>query len=295
MMLPKIDFFEPSTLEDAISLLIEHGTEVKIFAGGTDILPMLRRKELRPKYLISIMEILELDRVSMEPELRIGSTTRIRTIEKDAMIRKNYPILGDAVDNFASIQIRNIATVGGNLCNGAPSADMATPLICLDAIAKIKGPDRERAIPLDDFFVAPGKTILEQGEILSEIVVPKIDRNTGGAYIKLMRRRAMDLPILGISVQIWLDQDLSYCKKARIAMGVVGPVPIRAKKAENILQDVQIGEEIIEEAACAAIQEAQPRTSFRSTFEYRKDMIGVLFKRAVKLSLHRATNDGAGL
>ena len=167
--------------------------------------------------------------------------------------------------------------------------------MCLGAIVNIKGPSGDRAIPLDDFFVAPGKTILEQGEILSEIIVPKMDRNTGGAYIKLMHRRAMDLPIVGVSVQIWLDQGLSHCKKARIAMGVVGPVPIRAKKAENILQDVQIGEEIIEEAACAAIQEAQPRTSFRSTLEYRKDMIGVLFKRAVKLSLHRARNGGVGL
>lgn len=114
-MLMKFDFLEPSTLDEGVSLLIKHGTEAKIFAGGTDILPMMRRRELKPKYLVSIMGISELDRVRMESELRIGSTARIRTIEKDPMIRKNYPILGDAVDNFASIQIRNMATVGGKL------------------------------------------------------------------------------------------------------------------------------------------------------------------------------------
>lgn len=293
-MLPKFDFLDPSTLDEAISLVVKHEGEAKIIAGGTDVLPMLRRKELRPNYLVSVMGISELNHLRMEQELRIGSTARIRQIERDPVVRRKFPILADAVDNFASIQIRNMATLGGNLCNGAPSADMATPLICLDAIAKIRGPNGDRAILLDEFFVAPGKTILEKGEILTEIVIPRIDGNTGGAYVKLMRRRAMDLPIVGVSVQVWLD-DLSVCRKVRIAMGVAGPVPLRAKKAETILQGVGIVDEAIEEAALAAIQEARPRTSFRASLEYRRDMIGVLLRRAIKLSLERARKGGEGL
>ena len=294
-MLPQFDFVEPAILDEACSFFAKWGIEAKIIAGGTDLLPMMRQRKLKPRYLVSIMGISELEHISWEAALKIGSTTRIRSIEKDPIVRKNYPILGDAVDNFGSIQIRNMATIGGNLCNGAPSADMATPLICLEAIAKIRGPAGDRASALDDFFVAPGKTILERGEILSEIIIPETGQNTGGAYVKLMRRMAMDLPILGVSVQIWLDEDLSVCKKVRIAMGVVGPIPIRARKAENILQGAQVDKEIIEEAALAAIQDAQPRTSFRSTLEYRRDMIGVLLKRAVKLSLHRARNCGMSL
>ena len=155
-------------------------------------------------------------------------------------------------------------------------------------MAKTKGPEGDRTIGLDRFFVAPGETILKQGEILSEIIVPEVGQWTGGAYVKLMRRKAMDLPLVGVSTQIWLDKNFSICKNVCIALAVAAPVPFRAKRAEAILQGVQINDKVIEEAAKAAVQEAHPRASFRCSSEYRSEMIGILFKRAIELSIGRA-------
>jgi carbon-monoxide dehydrogenase medium subunit len=234
-----------------------------------------------------------------------------RAIEKSELIRKEFSALADAVDVLGSVQIRNVATIGGNLCTAAPSADTVAPLLVLDAQLKVKAVKSERTIPIDQFFTGPGETVLKPGEILTEISIPKPLPNTGSAYWKLQRRQALDLPILGVAVLVSLDkatvtctdlfcttspistilhaleEDELICKEIRIALGVAAPTPIRAKKAENLLRGKKISDELLEKVAFTASEEAQPRDSIRGEAWYRRDMIKVLVKRMAMKSMER--------
>jgi carbon-monoxide dehydrogenase medium subunit len=287
MQRAEFELLEPHTIQEAIQFLVQYGGEAKIIAGGTDLLIEMKQRTGCPKYLISLLNIGELTYIRSGSDLRIGSMTTIREIEKSPMIRKEFSILSDAVDQFASIQIRNMATIGGNLCNGAPSADTATPLIALRATVKVKGQNGERVVPVESFFLGSGKVSLGPDEILSEIMVPSPSPHSGGAYIKLMRRHGMDLPIIGVSVQLSLDQSLSICKDITIALGVVGPIPVRVENVEAMMRGQKIGDDLIERAGASLREAVNPRDSMRSSAEYRKDMISVLFKRAMKRSLER--------
>jgi carbon-monoxide dehydrogenase medium subunit len=234
-----------------------------------------------------------------------------RTLEKSEIIRKEFSALTDAVDVLGSVQIRNVATIGGNICTAAPSADTVAPLLALGAQLKLKSAKAERTIPIDQFFTAPGETVLQQGEVLREISIPKPLPNTGSAYWKHQRRQALDLPILGVAVLISLDKatvtcsdilctaspistllhslegDEVVCKEIRIALGVAAPTPMRAIKAEKLLKDRRISDELLEEVAETASKEAQPRDTIRGEAWYRREMIKVLVKRMVMKSIER--------
>jgi carbon-monoxide dehydrogenase medium subunit len=234
-----------------------------------------------------------------------------RAIEKSQLIRKEFSALADSADVLGSIQIRNVATVGGNLCTAAPSADTAPPLLVLAAQLKLKDAKSERTIPIDQFFTGPGETVLEQDEVLTEILIPKPLPNTGSAYWKHQRRQALDLPILGVAVLLSLNKatvtcsdllctttpistvlhslegDDLVCKEVRIALGVAAPTPMRAVKAENLLRGKKMSDELLEEVAAMAAKEAQPRDSIRGEAWYRRDMIKVLVKRMAMKSIER--------
>jgi carbon-monoxide dehydrogenase medium subunit len=234
-----------------------------------------------------------------------------RAIEKSEVIRKYFSALTDAADYLGSVQIRNVATLGGNLCTAAPSADTATPLLVLGTQVTIKNPKDERTLPIERFFQGPGESVLKTGEMVRELVIPKLLPNTGSAYYKLQRRLALDLPILGVSVLLSLDknkvtcsdllctaspistllhkmeEDGIICKEVRIALGVAAPIPMRALKAEALLRGKKLSDELLEEVANTASQEAQPRDSMRGEAWYRKDMIRVLVKRMAMKSIER--------
>jgi carbon-monoxide dehydrogenase medium subunit len=307
----KFDYLRPKTLEEALSLLNQHGKKAKLIAGGTDVIVMIKQKTISPDVLISLRGIPGLDRIQYDGALRIGAMATHRRLETSDVIRKEFSALGDAVDYLGSIQIRNVATIGGNICTAAPSADTATPLLALGAQVKIKSLHKERTVPIEEFFTGPGETTLKKGEIVTELVVPKPRPNTGSAYWKHQRRLALDLPILGVSTLLTLDkstvscsdmlctaspissilhtmeQDELVCKEVRIALGVAAPVPIRAAKAENLLRGEKISDELLEEVAEAAAQEAQPRDTLRGEAWYRRDMIRVLVKRMAMKSIER--------
>jgi CO/xanthine dehydrogenase FAD-binding subunit len=234
-----------------------------------------------------------------------------RMIEKSELIKKDFSALADAVGWLGSIQIRNVATIGGNICTAAPSADTATPLLVLGTQVKIKNLKEERTVPIDEFFKGPGETVLRSGEMIKELMIPKPLPHTGSAYYKLQRRLALDLPILGVSVLLSLDknkitcsdilcttspissilhkmeEDQIVCKEVRIALGVAAPTPIRAVKAEALLRGKYLSDELLEEAAETAAKEAQPRDSIRGEAWYRRDMIKVLVKRMSMKSIER--------
>src|SRR4030043_1828158 len=207
----KFDYFKPKTLEEAFTLLAKYGEKAKLIAGGTDVIVMLKQKAIAPEVLISLQGIPNLDRMIYNGSLSLGPMVTHRAIEKSEVIRNNFSALTDATDFLGSIQIRNVATIGGNICTAAPSADTATPLIVLGTQVKIKKLKEERTIPIEDFFKGPGETVLKTGELVKELIIPKPLPNTGSAYWKLQRRLALDLPILGVSVLLSLDKGTVSC------------------------------------------------------------------------------------
>jgi aerobic carbon-monoxide dehydrogenase medium subunit len=307
----RFEYLRPRTLDEAISFLNQYGKKATLIAGGTDVIVMAKQKKMISEVLISLQGIPGLDRIHYNGSLRLGPLATHRAIEQSPVIRKEFSALTDAVDVLGSIQIRNVATIGGNICTAAPSADTACPLLVLNGRLRLKGPNSERTVPIDQFFTGPGQSILSQGEILTEIEIPKPLPNTGSAYWKHQRRLALDLPILGVAVLLSLDkatvtcsdflcttspissvlhrleEDELVCREIRIALGVAAPTPMRAKKAEGLLRGKKIADELIEAVAEAASREAQPRDSIRGEAWYRRDMIKVLVKRMVMKSIER--------
>ncbi len=278
----QFNYLVPRSLDEAISFHEAHGERAKYIAGGTDVLVKIKEGKILPDYLISLKHILGQDRPLLNQEtgeLYIGSFVTHRMIEKSAIVRIHYPILHDAIRNIGSVQIRNVATIGGNLVNAVPSADGAIPLITLDATANIQGPKGGRSVDLTRFFLGPGLCDLERSEILIEIVVPPLLPRTGSAYIKFGRREAMELPMLGVGVLLSLDESSVTCVKARICLGVAAPTPIRALEAEAFLVGKSIDGGTLEEAGKIAAKESRVRDSIRGVAWYRREMVGVLVKR----------------
>jgi len=313
----KFDYFKPKTLEEVLTLLAKYGEKAKLIAGGTDVIVMIKQKAMAPDVLISLRGIPDLDQIKFNGSLSIGPMVTHRAIEKSEVIRKNFSALTDATDYLGSVQIRNVATIGGNICTAAPSADTATPLLVLGTQAKIKSLKKERTVPVEEFFKGPGETELKPGELVRELLIPKLLPNTGSAYYKLQRRLALDLPILGVSVLLSLDknkvtcsdmlcttspissilhkmeEDEIICKDVRIALGVAAPTPMRAVKAETLLRGKKLSDELLEEVANTASQEAQPRDTIRGEAWYRKDMVRVLVKRMAMKCIERVVQPEA--
>ena len=290
----KFTYLTPQTLDEAISLHETHQERARYIAGGTDVLIKIKEGKLTPDYLISLKHILGQDRPLYNPEtgeLFIGSFVTHRHIENSSIVQRRYPILHDAVKNIGSVQIRNIATIGGNLVNAVPSADGAIPLITLDAQVKIYGPKGMRTVELLHFFEGPGQTVLEGSEILTEIVVPPLLPRTGSAYVKFGRRNAMELPLLGVGVLISLEDDRATCAKARIGLGVAAPTPIRAHQAERFLTGRQVNNDTLVEAGQIAAEESRVRDSIRGVAWFRRDMVKVLVRRMGMKSLARIAQE----
>ena len=275
-------YLSPETVEKAISFYEQHSETAKYMAGGTDVIVKVKEGWMEPDYLISLKKIAEMNELHKNEatkELSIGALVTHSTLEKSLMIQNEYPIIYDAVSNIGSLQVRNVGTIGGNLINAVPSADGAIPLIALDGVALLHGPDGERSVEVKDLFIEPYKTILKPGELLKKITIPPQEECTGSAYIKFGRRAAMELPLIGIGVLISLDDDGQTCTKARICLGVAAPTPMRAFDAEKLLVGQKIDEEILAKAGIIASDESKVRDSVRGKAWHRKEMIRVQVRR----------------
>ncbi len=282
--LKEFGYFDPQKIDDAISILEELDKKVAILAGGTDLLNEMKLRQIMPEFVLNIKNIKELGYIRQNRGLAIGALTTITAIRESDAIKKEYTSLYDAAEWFGTPPIRNMATVGGNVCRSSPSSDMVVPLMALDATLKLVGPKGERAVPIEEFALAPGENILER-EILTEIIVPQQEEPFGTAFIKLKRSSA-DLAKVSCAVRIVMKDD--KCKDIRIVLGAVAERIFRARKAEEIIKGGKVTNPTIEESAKAASQEAQPITDVRSTAEYRKQMIEVLVRRLIHLSVERA-------
>ncbi|MFH1489141.1 MAG: xanthine dehydrogenase family protein subunit M [Pseudomonadota bacterium] len=292
--LPKFEYHAPSTIAEALDQIAHYGDKAKVFAGGTDILVTMKKREVVPEHLINLKGVGEMRGITYDKAvgLKIGALTSIGDIERSEIVGEKFRTLRDAVKVMAAPQVRNLGTIGGNLCSAVPSADTAPPLIALGASLKLTGADQERVVAVEDFFTAPGECVLRRDEILTEILIPNPSENSGGAYIKLMRRNAMDLALVGVGAFLRLDENKKTCKEARIALGAVAPTPMRAPRAEAVLKDKEVDENLALEAGKIASEEARPISDIRASQEYRTEMVRVLTKRAIMTACHRIAEKG---
>ncbi len=278
----QLEHFAPRSLKEAISLLREHGDKAEVIAGGTDLLVRMKKGDALPDFFISIEGIQELDYIKddIKDGLRIGARTAIRSIANSTLIRERCNIIADAAGMLGTPTIRNQATIGGNLCNAAPSADMAPALMVLGAQLKFRGGDGHRVMPVEGFFTGPGQARLGGNEILTEIQVPNRPSGYRAIYLKQTRSRGADLAIVGVAALVIMDGEI--IKDVKIALGAVAPTPIRAKEAEEILKGKKPDDKILEACGEAASLESSPIDDVRSSAAYRKKLVKVLVKRAIK-------------
>ena len=279
--LGEFEYSQPSMLQEAISLMEKYGEEAKILSGGTDLFVAMKEQRLSPKYLVDIKNIPDLEYIIYDEKegLRIGALTTIRQIETSLLIRERFLPLAQAAKVLGSVQVRNRATIGGNLCNAAPSAETAPTLLVLNTNVKVAGSKGERTLPLEQFFLGPGLTVL-QNEILTEIMVPSLSANIRGVYLKIGRRRAVDLALVGVAVAVAMDGN--KWKDVRIALGAVAPTPIRARRAEKLLEGKRTDAALMQEAGQIASEEASPISDVRASAWYRKELVKVLVQRALE-------------
>ena len=284
----KFDYQKVVTLEEALDALLNSKGASFFMAGGTDLLVKIKEGVIDPRRVIDLKGIPEMDGFSLSKDhISIGALTTIRTLESSPELRKKVPLLARAAAKLGSVQVRNRATLGGNLCNGAPSAETAPALLALDARAEIYGKGGRRFVDLRDFFLGPGSTILEKGELLTSLKIPLAGKPHGAVYYNLTTRKAMDIAFVGVAVLLEIDED-KRISKARIALGAVAPTPIRAPSAEKVLEGRHPDAETIRESAELAARSSSPISDLRASADYRREMVKRLCQRGLQEAYDQA-------
>jgi carbon-monoxide dehydrogenase medium subunit len=270
-----------------VALLLQHGDDAKILSGGQSLIPMMKFRLARPSHLVDINRIPGLAYVKEEGGyLKIGGLTREADLETSALVKSKYPIILDTAAVIADPQVRNQATVGGNLAHGDPANDHPATMLALGAQVVVTGQNGERVIPIEDFFVSLFTTALEHGEILTEIRIPVPPSRSGGAYFK-QERKVGDFATAAVAVQITLDGS-GTCQKAGIGLTNVGPTPLKARKSEDFLRGKKLDPASINQAAQFAAEESQPSSDLRGPAAYKRGLIKELTKRALARAVERA-------
>ena len=277
-----MDYFEPKTVGEAVSLLAKYGAEAKVIAGGTDMLVDMKYKE-EPGCLINIKKIPGLSSIRENGgSLRIGALTTIRDIETNALVRDKLTVLWESSHQFASLQIRNTATIGGNICRASPSGETLAPLLVLEAKGKYVSADGEKTEPFSSLFQGPGKTSLGAKGLLTEIDVPYPAAGSKSVYLKHAVRGAMDIAMVGVAVLLTPDAAKNNIQDVRIGLGAVAPTPMRATKTEALLRGRPLNAALIKEAAAMAATESSPINDQRSSAENRRWIVEALTRRGLE-------------
>jgi len=284
------EIFEAESPAHAVELLQQH-PDAKIIAGGSDVLIEIREGRLAGRTLMSIQKLDCLRGVSIDSRgaIRIGALTSFSHVAQDPVIQKYVPVLADAVLTIGGPQLRNIGTIGGNVCNGVTSADSASTLLAYDVVMEYLGPNGLRQVPISAHYISAGKTSLAHDEILQAIIIPKESyENCFGNYIKYAMREALDIATLGCSANVRLSKDRKTIDRARLAYGVAGPVPMRVPGAEKTAAGKPANAETAAAIAKLVLNDINPRSSWRASKEFRLHLAEELAKRAITKSLERA-------
>jgi len=280
-------YLRPETLAEAIGMLEEHGSDARILAGGTDLTVGLRKGSIRPAVVVDLKRVEELrpDICEVDGSLRVTATTVMTQVVDDERIRRHFPALVEAADIVGSVQIRNRATLVGNMCNASPAADTAPPMLVYGATLNIAGPGGSRTVPLDEFFEGPGRTVLERGELVTSIDLPIPTEPVGSAFARLTRRKGTDLATINLCCRVDADGAVAF------AFGAVGPRPFKVEDRSGVLADPDAdperGEQILEEL----VSHATPITDLRGSEEYRRATLLALSRRALRRAIARLNDD----
>ena len=287
MIPPAFEYLRPSTVPEAIAFLQQYGDDAKILSGGQSLIPMMKFRLARPAYLIDINRISGLSYIKEEGGyLKIGGLTRESDLESSDLIRAKFPIILDTAHVIADPQVRNMATVAGNLAHGDPANDHPATMLALGAQVVATGPKGERVIPIEEFFVSLFTTALKPDEIVTEIRIPTPSARSGGAYFKL-ERKVGDFATAAVAAQVTLDQN-GGCQKVGIGLTNVGPTPLKAAQAESFLRGKRADPSNIEQAGALAAADAQPSSDLRGPAEYKKGLVKELTRRALMRAVERA-------
>jgi len=291
MIPPPFEYLNPNSLSEAISLLQKHGDQAKILAGGHSLIPAMKLRFAMPEYLIDIGEIDSLNYIREDNgELRIGAMTRESSLEDSDLIRNKFPLILDTAKMIADPQVRNMATIGGNLAHGDPGNDHPATMIALRAKIHAEGPNGKREIDVDDFFPDFFTTALKYDEILTEIRIPVTTSKNGGSYQKI-ERKVGDYAAAAVACQLNINSS-GTIEQIGIGLTNVGQTPIRSKSAEELLRGKIPNNDLINEAGHLAASDSDPSTDLRGSAEYKKDLLRELTRRAIKISLERSERNG---
>ena len=282
------EYEAPASIDDAVALMVAHPT-ARPLAGGTDLIDHVRTSRLTPDVLVDLKKIPELNLLEVSADgLNVGAAVPCYRIYENADIAKNYSAITDSCHIIGGIQIQSRATIGGNLCNSGPAADSTPSMIALNAVCVIAGPNGSREVAVGDFCTAPGKNVLQAGEILVSVKFPAPVANSGSAYLRFIPRNEMDIAVVSVGAAIVLSADGKTFESARIALGAVGPTPIFAEEAGRALAGQPVVDASIQLAVDAARAAAKPIDDMRGTVEFRKHVSGVLTERALRKAIERA-------
>jgi CO/xanthine dehydrogenase FAD-binding subunit len=283
----EFEYLAPQNMQQALEWLNTHRSRARVLAGGTDLYLRLRKGVFLPDYVIDLKRITGLDYITADRGggVQMGATTLQDDVAGSSLIQQLYPALAEAASWVGAVQTRNRATVVGNLCNASPAADTAPALLSYGAQVKIASAQGERTIALEEFFVGPGRTALQENELVAEIILPAPQPHSGAAFFR-RTRTAMDIALVCGATMLQLRN--GSCQSARIALGAVGPTPLRATRAEAALQGQALTDQTIEDASRLASEEARPIDDVRSSAEYRREMVRVLTRRGLRQALERA-------
>ncbi|MEM0244359.1 MAG: xanthine dehydrogenase family protein subunit M [Zestosphaera sp.] len=289
--IPEIEYVRVSELDEALRLL-SRKEDVKVLAGGTDLVVDLKIGRYKPKTIVDISGIKSLRYIVDEGDkVRIGALTRMQDIVESPVIREKLPVLAEAASMLGSWQIRNMATVGGNLCNASPAADSAPPLLVHEAKIKLTSIEGTREIPITEFFTGPRKTVMYKTELLHEIVVPyDADFAKSYSYVKVGRRNSFTLSVVAIAAVLKIRN--KRIEDVRIALNAVAPTPVRARSVESFLKGKEVRSDVIEGASELVLNDISPISDVRASAEYRKHISRVLVKDALLKALERAGLEG---
>lgn len=284
MYLPDFDYYCPVTLKEACLILAEMGGKAKVVAGGTDLLPQMKNEVVAAGVLVSLKEIRGLNGIAYVPDrgVVIGAKTTHNELVNSKLLQERYPSVCEAAQSMANNQVRNKGTIGGNLVSAVPSADLPPILIALDASITLVGPQEIRTMPLENFFAGPRCSVIASDEILTEIVIPD-QTTTGSAYLKFGLRRSGALAVVGVAASV--TEKSKHIEEVRIVLGAVAPKPMRAFEAERLLIGNSVTEALLEEVGQTAAKECKPISDIRGSEDYRRDMVRVFTKRALRKSL----------
>ncbi|MDH3445120.1 MAG: xanthine dehydrogenase family protein subunit M [Deltaproteobacteria bacterium] len=284
------EYLEPRTVAEACRMLVQHNGDAKVFAGGAHLTILMKQGLLQPKTLINIKKIAALGGIAFDEKkgLTLGALASHREIETSAVVREEFPVLAAAESEVANIRVRNMGTVGGNLASGEPLTDLAQIFIALDGKVKIARPKGSRMLPVEELFVDFYQTSLAEDEILTHVILPPLPPRSGIEYIRFSATSMVDKPCVGVAVRVSLEKTGDASKTARIVLGCVGPTPVRAKRAESLLNRKKITPELLEEIGATASQECSPTADLRGSEQYKRAIVRTLVKRAAAKAYERA-------